>query len=343
MIAIRRTFSIVALALMLNGCALNALRVEIAGSVAAQAKTATAAAQAYLGTVQDARQASNSDLIGIDGQCAPDRAYVRIKPDYAAFRAGGDVSGWLCAREASAETFPTPLDLAPIDRDLDPDFALINALGAYGDAITGILADKSGDPTPDILGALALAQSGEKLIDAVTGAKPIIPGADDPRTKAATDLITLLGQLANEQHQVNRLKLLTASPGSATLIHTLRDHLANWELGRRTDNNMRLIVAKIMFAQIMAGNPAPGPSARQQALADYYARNRQTYATASLGAAIDATLAEFAATDQHLRDVLRDHPKLSAKDRAEIGRITRQRLTAAFNSLASLILAFKGA
>lgn len=337
-----RLICLAALTLALPGCAINALRVQVAGTVANQAQAATAAAQSYLATVQDAREAANSDLIGIDAQCAPDRAYVRIKPDYAAFQAGGDASGWLCARDASADTFPTALDLAPIDRELDPDFALINAIAAYGDAITGILDDKSGDPSGDILAALATAQSGEKLINALTGAKPKIPGADDPRVQAVSGLITMLGQLASEQRQVDRLRLLAASSGSSALIRSLRDHLANWEIGRRTDGNMRLVVAKIIFAQILAGNPRPGPAERQAALADYYARNKQVYTASSLGSAIDATLAELDAADQHLRDVLRAQPKLNAADRAMLARTTQQRLSAAFASLTAAILAFKG-
>lgn len=342
MIALRRTCIAAALAVMLSGCAINALRVDVASNVGAQAQTAVAAAQTYLATVQDAREASNSDLIGIDAQCAPDRAYVRIKPDYAAFQAGGDASGWLCTRDASADTFPTALDLAPIDRELDPDFALINAIAAYGDAITAILDDKGGDPSGDILAALATAQSGEKLIDALTGAKPRIPGVSDPRVQAATDLVAMLGQLAVEQRQVDRLRLLSTSSGSGALIRALRDHLATWEIGRRTDGDMRLVVAKIVFAQILAGNPRPGPGERQAALSDYYARNKQVYAAASLGSALDATLAELAAADQHLRDVLRAQPRLSAADRVALARTTKQRLGTAFASLTTAVLAFKG-
>ncbi|MEP9358449.1 hypothetical protein [Sphingomonas sp. KR3-1] len=333
--------SIWILPVALAGCAMNALRVEVAGTVAAQAKTATAAARAYLGTVQETRDSFNSDLIGIDGLCAPDSAYIRLKPDYAAFVQGGDPAGWLCARDASAETYQAPIDLAPIDRGLDPDFALINAIGAYGDAITAIVDDKSGDPSADIAGAIALARAGEGLIDALSGAKPVIPGEDDPRSKAANGLITLLGQLANEQHQVNRLRALAASSGSTELIATLRRHLASWEIGRRTDNNMRLVVAKILFAQTLTGHP--GPSARQAALATYYARSKQTSAATSLGDAIGAALDDLSAADEHLRNVLRDNPKLSDKDRAELARITRQRLTTAFNALTALILAIKGA
>ena len=51
---------------------------------------------------------------------------------------------------------------------------------------------------------------------------------------------------------------------------------------------------------------------------------------------------EGGAADADLRRVLREHPRLSAKEREEVARVTRERVGRAFDALTGVILAFKG-
>src|SRR3954471_19050289 len=79
---------------LVGGCGINTLRVEYAGSVAAQGKAAAAASREYLDQVDRGRDETNADLFAADPACGRSpEAIVRNMPRP---RLTPMLGGWLC-------------------------------------------------------------------------------------------------------------------------------------------------------------------------------------------------------------------------------------------------------
>lgn len=333
-----------AIALLLAGCATNALRLEYATDVAAKGKVAATAARQFLVRVDETRISSNLDLIAIDPACVPNSAFVRIQPRMGRLRdPARPPRGWLCApQKATGVTYDSPFSLAPFGDDMEPTFVLIDALGAYAAAIADILDEKGPDPVKDLTDALGLARSADGLLQSLAGGNPIVPAADDPRVKAVSDFIAFVSELRTEQDKVKQLRKLAASTGSVETVTALKDHLANWEQRRRTDEGLRFVLAGVLVRQAQAAEPPLAAGARRDFARAYYDRAAGVVAAGKLKPALDATLDEMAAADADLRRTLADHPKLSEDERVKLAAITRERIGRAFDTLAQLVIAFKG-
>ena len=240
-------------------------------------------------------------------------------------------------------TSPAPLILAPIDPDLEPTLLVIDALGAYGSAIAEILDTKEPDASGDITNALTFARSAENLLRAGFGGKPVLPAADDKRLAALTDFIAFLSELNAEADKVVQLrKLIAQDSGSASLVASLRNHLAAWEVGRRSDANLRFVIAGALLGQSARIDP-PLPAGQRREFAQiYYAQSSARIDAAKLAPALDETLAGLAEADDSFRAILKQNPKLSSKQRRRLADITRQRLIRAFDFLTALLVAAKG-
>ena len=335
-----------ALLLMLSGCAINALRTEAAADVATKSQVAAGASRLYLQRVAETRTATDLDLIALDPACAPNHPYPRLIPRLELVKDPKlPPRGWLCAPSPQpGVTSPVPLMLAPIGSELEPTLLLVNALGAYGSAITEILEKKGADPAGDIASALMLARSAEGLLRAGFGGDAVVPAADDTRLTALTDFISFLTELRNEADKVAQLRaLIDEDPGSATLIASLRNHLQAWEIGRRSDANLRFVIAGALLGQSARIDPPLPASQRREFAQVYYTQAAARIDAAKLAPAIDETLAGIAEADSSFREVLKENPKLSPKQRKRLAEITRERLVRAFDSLAALVLAAKGA
>ncbi|MEZ0496369.1 hypothetical protein [Sphingomonas sp. IW22] len=333
-----------AVAVTLPGCASNAIRLDYAGDVAGRAEVAAAASRRYLAEVDETRVAVNVDLIGMDTACVPNRAWIRRQADVGAIKASDfPPRGWLCAPgPLDGVTYPEPLSLAPLGPDLEPTFLLIDALGAYGAGIATILEEEGPDPAADLVHALALARSAEGLLRAMAGGagQPVVPAADDVRLVAIDAFIAFVTELRTEQRKVDALR---RTAGAGPLIAALRDHLSNWELGRQADENLRFELATALLGGAQrADAPQLSKAMRREFGAAYYEGAAGRTSSARFKAALDGTLGELAAAEADLRRVLAEDPDLTDAERREAARITRQRLTRAFDTLSRLLLAFGG-
>ena len=327
----------------LGSCGLNQIRIGYAGDVAAKGKVAAAASRDFLVTVDQTRIAANLDLIAMDPACAPLQTYVRRQPDLRAFKdPANPPRGWLCATAAVKDvTYDQPFSLAPLGGDLEPTFVLIDALGAYASGLAAIVDEKGDDPIGDLTDALALVRSAEGLLDSLSGAAPVVPSADDKRLAAIKGFAQFLVDLQNEKTKADKLKKYVESQGSADTIRALRDHLSAWELSRRSDANLRFVLAAVLINGAQAADP-PLPAERRRAIAkNYYDRAAARVSSAKLKPAIDAVLVELGAADDDLRRVLHDKPNLTAAERARLAEITRERIGKAFDLLTALVTSFK--
>jgi hypothetical protein len=328
------------LALLLSGC-LDTLRIETAGGAATKAQAAAAASAAYVDEVQDARMATDVHIIALDPQCARDPAYLWNPTRSELIRdIGAPPPGWLCAPNRTAGT--TPFTMGTIADQLVPTFVLIKALGAYGDGIAEIVNDKGPDPVKDLAEALGFARSANGLLQAVTGTGAPLPAADDPRLAATTRFIGLLQELATERDKVRRLRAFQNGNAVAVLIDDLKEHLANWHLAWRTDDSYRVVLASVLLRRAAQPDVASTMEQRRELATLRYELLRGKAAGDALTNALGRVLDDVKAADAELREQLRANPKLSAKAKARLGEITRQRIAAAFDTLTQLIVSFRG-
>lgn len=326
----------------LSSCAMNPLRIETARDVAGSAQVAVAATRSYLDTVEEARLRASLDVIGLDPNCVAG-AYMLRNPKLTQVRdPRTPPRGWLCSATKRPDTNPVPLAVGPITPELEPTLALVEALGSYADAITKIVDQKDPDPGKDLTDAFRLARAAEDLLRVGIGGTAVLPAADDQRLAAVTGFINLIALLDRERDQVEKLRILTQEKETGALITAMRDHLANWELSRKTNANLSYVIAGLMYGRSSQIDP-PLPAATRRDYADaYFAASEPLISSAKLQPALDRSLAEVADADVELRDTLASNPRLTDKQKQRLSELTRERLITVFNSLTKLLTAAKG-
>lgn len=335
-----RKVHVILAALLLCGCATNQLRVDYAGSVADKSDAAIAGARAFLGRVEWGRRQANIDLVAADPACARDRPKLRAQPD---LRRDAPKSGFLCTSDANGPGIP--LLLTPIDRELEPTLLLLDALAAYSEGIARILDSNAGDPAQPLLDALALAHAAQSAALAVAGSdQGPIPAADDPRVRAAADLIGFLGELKREADQVKSLRaMITAQPaGIAPLAKSLSRELKTWERARSGDAAIRLAVTTGEAVTVLQADPPATSAARREAMTRFYLRQDTARAEAMIAPALLALVDSVAEADADMRRVLKENPDLNAAERRRVAELNRRRVLAGLNHVTALAQAFKG-
>lgn len=332
------------LSLSLAACATNPLRLDYGGEVADRGKLAAAASAAFLDRVEEARVEANLALIESDPNCAPLLAHVRLRPDLAAATASPEPArGWLCTREAVAGR-TSPLSLAPMGDEFEPTLQAISAVGAYSEAIAGILLAEGGDPAAEFTATLALLGAAGALFDAAgggPGAPPDLLSPDDPRPQAVAGFLAFVADLADEQSRVDQLRQLAASEqGSAELVANLQAHLRQWNGERIANMDLHDVVATAMMGQLLQRDPAPVAEERRLMAERYYQRDADRREARLAFAALDGMLGALAAADRDLRRTLAENPDLSPAERAQLARVFRGRVTDAFGTLTALLTAF---
>ncbi|WP_174278446.1 hypothetical protein [Sphingomonas bacterium] len=212
---------------------------------------------------------------------------------------------------------------------------------AYPSGLTGILDAKGPDPAADFAEAVSLAGSADRLLHAVAGDIPVVPGATDPQVATIKGFLEFVGDLQSEADKARQLRILVAQADLAdTLIRSLRGQLAVWSLSRSGDAGLRMVIAGTLVRAAQASDLPP--DRRRAFAATYYDRSEDTLQAARLQPALDAALAEVAAADADLRRVLRDRSNLSTAERAHLAHITRERVGRASDTLAAVISSFMG-
>lgn len=337
----KRSLSIAAL-FLLSGCAINALRTEYAKDVASTGSVVAVASSEFLHRVDTTRRLANVEMVVADPTCGRTPAIVRgpiliqqLKP------------GWLCVPSGAAVgAGDRSFSLTPIAPELQPTLELVGALSSYAEALAEVVDAKPSDPTKPLLDALTTARSAEGLLLALkvreTGATP---AADDPRLKAVQGLVTFLGELSDEAHKVSELrKIIAANPlGALPTINALRDHLLTWENSRKADEAIRVVVTGALLRRSVDASPPVAPDARRKAITTFYELQDASRVAAKIHPALMVALDELEKADADLRRILVENPKLTAKERAKIAELNRQRVVRALNLITALITSFRGA
>lgn len=328
-------------ALLFTGCATDQLRLQYAGDVAGRAKATTAAADLYLQEVDAARIEANIDLIAADPACGRQRPVLRAVPTPPT-----GAAGTLCVPASQTPGLQdAEISLAPIGEELKPTLALISSLALYGEGLAEVLDGPGADPANTLADAVETARSAQGLLLAL-GAKAGRPlAADDARVSATTNLIRFVGTLAAEQRKVGGLRGYLALHGAETsqAILLLRRHLLTWENARKADQALRSGIVAVTAQAVLARTPPASPGDRRAALRNFYSRQRDAAAEATLYLALDNALQTLSSADGDLRRVIVEQPKLNAEERALVAEATRKRVIRAMDGIAAMITAFPGA
>lgn len=330
-----------------SGCATNALRIEYASDVAQKGTAVAAASSEYLSNVERARYAINADIIAADAACWGRRKTIRERPDLVrVMDPRTPPRGWLCEELPQGQTSAQGLALFPIDAELRPTLAIIQALSAYSAAITKILDAPAANPVADLNNALASARAAEDLLRAIRndGGPTLVPAADDARLGAVTGLIAFISELSNERITVERLKALRARNGSSlALVNALDDHLRNWEQSRLASESFGFQLSDSLLGAATRQDSSLNAAQRRTYAEDYYGRARTRAAAAQLSAALRVVIAALREAETDYDNLLSEHPRLNQEMRMRRAEIIRQRVTRAFEIATTLITAFRGA
>lgn len=332
---------LVAGALLLAGCGINALRTEYAGKVGTQGSAVAAASSEFLKRVDSSRRSANIEMVAVDPACGRSPAFVRGDIAYQL-----STPGWLCVPEgALPSASDSRFGMRPISQDLEPTVVTIGALASYAEALSDIVDSEPSDPLKPLLDALATARSAQGLLLAVTGSESgQIPPANDARLTAIQEFVGLLSELSDEAAKVTAVrKLLAEHPeGAALTIAALKGHLLTWENSRKGDDATRVLINAALLRRVVVANPPAAPDARRKAMTTFYDMQNTARTSAEIYPALVKALDDLAEADADLRRVIVEHPNLSKKERARRAEINRQRAIRAMDGLAGLITAFKG-
>ena len=332
-------------AVLLSGCATNALRIEAAADVAQKGRATAAVSSGFLSEVERARYAVNADIIAADPACRDRRATFRQPPQLAAVvDAANPPRGWLCQQLAPGADNRHALLLGPIRRDLAPTFQLIQALADYSSAMTKILEAPAPNPVADIENALETARSAENLLNTLRNdSTTIVPAADDARLTAITGFISFLSELSTEAATVQRLReLRQRTGGGKPIVAALIDHIENWELSRSNCEEYGIQLADTLLTAATREGAPFNAERRRKFAEDYYSRIRAQSSAAQLYQALRLALNGLQQAEIEYDELLNEHPRLTPEQRVRRASIIRQRLTRAFDLATSIILSFRG-
>jgi hypothetical protein len=333
------TLVLVPMLAAIAGCATNTLRIEAAKDVATKGKAVAEGSSAYLGQVERMRYAFNADIIAADPTCRGNRATFReVTREATITNPRRPPRGWLCTTLRAAEPDSHGVMLGRINADLEPTILLVESLGAYSAAITDILEAPHSDPAADFDHAVETANAAKGLIEALGGAVPLLT---KERTDAISGFIGLIAELSQQQDTVRRLRLLAQPEGGATrLIATLRRHLTTWENSRQSEERMGLRLAEVMLTASTNPRAPLDADQRRHFAQNYYDRLQAQEASGDVKKALDRALAAFERAENEYRELLRDNPNLTPRQRARRAAIIRERLTRGLQVATSLLTAF---
>lgn len=329
-------------ALLLSGCATNALRVEYAANVAEKAKSSVASYQAYLVGVETRRVAFNIDVIGYDPDCVPNVFHMRKKANLKLFAekyAKNEHRGWLCGKQAGSEF----VDLAahPFVTELQSTLRLLEALGVYANGVAKIVKGDGESPLKDFENAHALAVSAGNLLDTLIGLGGAPIDKDDPRVEAIKGFAGFLLELKQEQDQVKQLrKYLDMNASTVTLVSTLKNHLAVAGLADEARSTLRLALASDVLGALQASTETVKEERRREAAILYYKLAADTAAISAMISGVQTVLDDLQAADDDLRRIIKENPQLTLEERRKRAEIFMRRVTAGFDHLTGIVSSF---
>ncbi|MBY9064823.1 hypothetical protein K7957_17940 [Sphingomonas yunnanensis] len=211
-----------AAALLLTGCATNAVRIQAAGDVTARGREAITATAAYLESVEQRRREAAAALVASDPSCLPATPLriqvptnVTAAPAPLCPESGAPAPGYT-ALSIDVGTSPRAL--------LEPRVALLAAVGDYVEALATILAA----PTTDVSAELTAFAERVGRVAAAAGMTDADPAT--PRGQSLVALAAFAAELAREARTAGKVRALVEARGDAVdrALADLRGEVEGW-------------------------------------------------------------------------------------------------------------------
>lgn len=333
----RRTHALLpllAVPLLLAGCATNAIRLEAAGAVQARSREAVTATARYFDAIEQRRREAAAVLVASDPSCLPAtplRLQVPVAPSAAAAP--------LClAGDAPAPGHAVfDIDIGSSPRAvLAPRIALIAAIGDYADALAAILDAPKGDVAAEIT---AFADQADRL--ARFGG--FVAGTDLPNVNAAVAseqgqslvaLIAFASDLAREARQTDDVRALVVERGAVVdrALASLSVQVTIW--GKGAARNADDLYGNALFRTYIRNRASLSADQREQLAARVFAA-REAAKDGPARAAQVADAIDLAAKAQAgLREALAG--RLTPPQRRAAARLNHDRITRALGLIATL-------
>lgn len=202
------------LLVFVGGCGGNAVKLEVARSLADSTGAATAQTAAYFDEAESRRRAMAATYVAQDPSCLPKRRFKIQVPDANNPR-GRKVP--LCSNGKVERGYHLePIDFGPSsDTLLKSRALLIAAVGDYGRALAKILNEKDADVKGELTAFVDKVERVESLVKLLDKDAPTVSGVfQSPQVSSIVDLVDFAAKLRQEADKVGGVERLVKQDGA---------------------------------------------------------------------------------------------------------------------------------
>ncbi|MGK6322160.1 hypothetical protein ACMGDM_03640 [Sphingomonas sp. DT-51] len=315
-----------AAALLLAGCAANAVRIEAATEVTARGREAVTATGAYLDAVEQRRRDAAAALVASDASCLP-ATPLRIQVPTSAAAPPAP----LCPEgDAPAPGYAVlRIDVGTSPRALlAPRVALLAAVGDYVEALATLLVAPKTDASAELT---AFAEQVGRVA-AAAGAAEVDPAT--PRGESLIALAAFAAELAREARTAGQVRALVEQRGDTVdrALAELRREVDGW--GRTAARSADDLYGNALFRAYLRHRADLTAEQREQLAARVFAAREAARTGPDRAAAVADALALAATAQADLRAALSG--RLTAAQRRAVARLNLDRIARALGLVATL-------
>ena len=321
-------------ALLLAGCATNAIRLETAGTVQTRSREAVTAASTYFDAIEQRRRAAAAALVASDPSCLP-ATPLRIQVPIASTAGAAP----LCpADEAPAPGYTTfEVDIGSSPRTvLEPRIALLAAISDYADALASILEAPKTDVSAEITAFADQADRLARFSNFVAGtALPNVNAAiANEQGQSLVALIAFASDLAREARQTRDVRALVIERGAVVdrAIASLFVQVSTW--GRGAARNADDLYGNALFRTYIRNRANLSADQREQLATRVFAAREGAKQGPARAAQVAEAIDLAAKAQTALRDALAG--RLTPQQRRAAARLNIDRITRALGLIASM-------
>ncbi len=320
-----------ALAIILQGCATNTIRIERAGTMIDAARVATDATRDLMADVQAENRKALVDLIAADPNC-------RLPTPLIAQGATAD-DETIC-RKGNRQEYD--FQLTRLTRqDFGPSLAVIDGLVAYFDAVDAIITQEPLDLAGKLLDAQANLDAITTNLGTLSGQENVtLPTLTEDQRAAVGDTLSLLGKIIDEAARVDDLRNIEIQLDQTAFSEDLN------RLSRINQRWLRVMDGQIDNRLALIARNLPRISAEDFEDRHRFATQQMTLierqeALPELDIALARTVDILRATHSDYHGLLfGDQRLLTLEEQRMAAAITRTRLRRAFSHLAAIARVF---
>lgn len=314
-------------ALLLTGCATNAVRVQAASDVTARGREAVTATAAYLDSVEQRRRDAAAALVASDVSCLP-ATPLRIQVPTSAIAPPAP----LCPEgDAPAPGYAfLSIDVGTSPRALlEPRVALLAGVGDYVEALATIVAAPRADVSAELT---AFAERVGRVVG-VAGVADVDPAT--PRGQSLVALATFAAELAREARTAGQVRALVEERGATVdrALAELRGEVEGW--GRTAARSADDLYGNALFRTYLRHRADLTAEQREQLAARVFAAREAARTGPARVAAVTDALALASTAQADLRAALSG--RLTPAQRRAAAKLNLDRIARALGLVATIV------